>query len=82
MERVKLKTCPFCGGNAEIVDSNVYLDKAKRVRCTGCRVYTPPVLIDHPSYTHRSFPNLDESTRYTEEQAAKKAVEFWNRRSE
>jgi hypothetical protein len=81
MKRIKLKPCPFCGGKAEIIDCNVFADKAKRIRCTGCRVYTPPILIDHPAYSFKTFPELDESTRYTAAQAAEKAAEFWNRRA-
>ena len=81
MDGIKLKPCPFCGGAAEIVECNVYLDKARRVRCTHCGVSTPPVLVDHPAYTADSSPYLDESTRYSAEQASEKVAERWNRRA-
>ena len=80
-KKIELKPCPFCGGKAEIITCHVVVDKAKRIRCTGCRVYTPPILIDHPAYSSKTYPELDESTRYTAEQAAEKAAEHWNRRS-
>lgn len=74
---IKLKRCPFCGGEAKVIDTNVYHDKAKRVRCTVCGAYTGAELVDHPEI---KFAGLDESTRYTEQQAAEKAAERWNRR--
>lgn len=80
MNEIELKPCPFCGGKAEIIDCNVYADKAKKIRCTGCKVYTPPILINHPAYSSKTYPKLDESTRYTAEQAAEKTAEHWNRR--
>ena len=78
----KLKPCPFCNGKAEIVKCRVYLDEARRVRCTQCHIVTPPILIDHPAYTEKSFGELDESTRYTEKQAEEKVAVIWNRRAE
>ncbi len=76
----KLKRCPFCGGEAEIVNCHVNMDDAVRVRCRECRIITPPVLVDHPAYTKMSGRELDESTRYTREQAAEIAAGQWNRR--
>lgn len=32
----ELKSCPFCGGNAEIVSFNVFCDKAYYCKCTNC----------------------------------------------
>lgn len=80
-KKIELKPCPFCGSKAEIIDCNVYADKAKKIRCTGCKVYTPPILIDHPANSSKTYPELDESTRYTAEQAEEKAAEYWNRRA-
>lgn len=74
---VQLKPCPFCGGEAEVIKSHVYLDEARRIGCARCHVVTPPVLINHPAYRGG---DLDESTRYTERQAVAKAAEKWNRR--
>lgn len=31
-----LKPCPFCGGYAEIVRKEIYLDHGYRVDCTQC----------------------------------------------
>lgn len=75
----KLKPCPFCGGEAELRDGFIYLDETRLVVCKKCHVRTVPVLINHPSFTANG---LDESTRYTAEQAAAKAAEAWNRRAD
>ena len=74
---IKLKTCPFCGGKAEVIHTRVIADDAIRIGCTRCRAITKAVLIDHPKYTGEG---LDESTRYTRDQAVAKAAEKWNRR--
>ncbi len=36
MEHNELKSCPFCGGKAEINFQPLYTGKAVRVRCTEC----------------------------------------------
>jgi Lar family restriction alleviation protein len=74
----ELKPCPFCGGEAELRDGHIYMDEMRIVTCTRCHVRTIPVVIDHPSITANG---LDESTRYTAEQAEQKAIEAWNRRA-
>lgn len=74
----KLKPCPFCGGAAALKMGNLYYDKYWRVKCTLCHIETPPIIIDHPSFSYGG--GLDESTRYTEEQAANIAADMWNRR--
>ena len=75
----ELKPCPFCGGKAELKEGTVYMDRCIRARCTNSCVSTKPILIDHPALT---YYGLDESTRYTEEQAKQKAAELWNRRAD
>lgn len=77
MAKIKLKKCPFCGGEAEIVKTHVYLDEARRVMCTACQATTQRVLVNHPMMRG---DGLDESTRYTAEQAEEKVAEFWNAR--
>ena len=79
-KQIALKPCPFCGGEAEVIHTRVYLDEARRVGCTLCHVVTPAVLVNHPAYTENSFGKPDESTRYTAERAEEKAAEVWNRR--
>ena len=81
MAKITLKKCPCCGGKAEIRKTHVYLDEARRVGCSVCHLTTAPVLVDHPSYTTKSGGKLDESTRYTAEQAEAKAAELWNARA-
>ena len=77
--QIKLKPCPFCGGYAEVVRKQIYLDHGYRVDCTQCGAKSTVVLVNHPRYT---YCGLDESTRYTEGQAKAKAVELWNRRAD
>lgn len=78
--KVELKPCPFCGGEAELRHGNLYVDRVVLVRCTKCHARTDFVWIDHPSIK-ASTGKLDESTRYTEQQAIDKATEAWNRRA-
>ena len=73
MNDIELMPCPFCGGKAEIRDCLCYLDNAVLIRCSKCFVKTEKILIDHPSYT---IDGLDESTRYTREQAIEKALKL------
>ena len=75
---IKLKPCPFCGSEAKVADTTAYLDKAVVVRCSGCNCATNRVLIDHPMMNSNG---LDESTRYTRDQAIGKVAELWNRRT-
>lgn len=82
MKTVELNSCPFCGGEAKVIHTRVIADDAVRVICTECNVHTAAVLINHPAYTAKSNGELDESTRYTEDQAVAKAAEKWNRRAE
>ena len=72
-----LKPCPFCGGQAAVVDTTAYMDKAVVVRCGGCSTATKRILVDHPMMNANG---LDESTRYTRDQAAEVAAKIWNRR--
>jgi Lar family restriction alleviation protein len=78
MKETELKPCPFCGGEAEVKDCFVFLDKAVVIRCTSCFVRTKKILIDHPRLT---ADGLDESTRYTREQAIQKVADAWNSRA-
>lgn len=73
----ELKRCPFCGGEAIVIEANIFSIIGYRVKCTKCFVFSFPVLVDHPVL---QYDGLDESTRYTEEQAKEKAIEKWNRR--
>lgn len=77
----KLRRCPFCGGAAELRECRVYRATGWRVKCTRCKVKTEGVYINLPATKPGvSGPFLDESTRYTSDQAAKIAVDTWNRR--
>ena len=77
----KLLPCPFCGGEAKLADAMVYMTKAKMVKCLRCGAKSKMELIDHPQMSFdANGAFLDESTRYTEEQAAKRVADAWNRR--
>ena len=80
MAKIKLKKCPFCGGEAELVTNHhVYLDDARCVMCTHCNCRTASVLIDHPKMG--AGGELDESTRYNTAQAEAKVAALWNARA-
>ena len=74
---VELKPCPFCGGQAVYDKVNLYLDAGWRVKCTKCTLQTMYVIVNHPYLTSNG---LDESTRYTTEQAKQMVADVWNRR--
>lgn len=78
MVNVELKPCPFCGGEARIKPGRMYYDSCVQVRCLECGCETKPIVIDHPQVTANG---VDESTRYTEEQAVNIAAKIWNRRT-
>ena len=73
----KLKHCPFCGGQASLVECRSYVAKGWRVICTKCKIATGGVYIDRPLI---SGTGPIETTRYTSDQAAQIAVDTWNRR--
>lgn len=75
---VKLKPCPFCGGEAEMKPTSIYMSKARVVVCKECGLRTKLIFINTPCMNGKGKP--DERTRYTEEQAEKIAAELWNRR--
>ena len=62
-----------------MTNHHVYLDDARVVRCTNCGCRTASVLIDHPKMGMGG--KLDESTRYTVEQAENKVAALWNARA-
>ena len=73
--------CPHCGGKAEIKKTFVCLDEVRFVRCKewGCR--TKFVIINHPTFAIKDGEAvLDESTRYSEEEAENLAITIWNKR--
>lgn len=66
-EKIKLKPCPFCGGdNLYIVNVNGYFDTTVGVFCNWCKV----TVLHENNYDEGDTP---ESRR--------RAVEAWNRRA-
>lgn len=76
---IDLKPCPFCGEDAYFREIHVYIDRAWAVECKACKARTSMFMVDHPMHTSKG---LDESTRYTEDEAQSKAAEAWNRRAD
>ena len=79
MNDIELKRCPCCGGEAEFRNARILLDKGIYVKCKDCGLRTEVIMVDHPVL---KYGGLDESTRYTEEQAVEKSPEIWNRRED
>lgn len=75
--KAELEPCPFCGGKAVMLECKVFLDDGIMVMCSRCTARQAATLINHPRMT---LDGLDESTRYTREQAIEKAASEWNRR--
>ena len=72
----ELLPCPFCGGEAELRRTTVYLDGAVQIHCTRCNVHTPKRLINHLAYRG------GEQVYITETMAIEQATYDWNRRSD
>lgn len=73
----QLKPCPFCGAEADLEERRIYLDRGYQVSCSECGVHGPIVLVNHPKMR---YGELDESTRYTNDQACSVAIRAWNTR--
>lgn len=81
MDKLRLKPCPFCGAPAELVECRVYRATGWKVKCIRCKTATEGVYIDLPKTRCGACgPFLDETTRYTSDQAADLAARTWNRR--
>ena len=72
------KSCPCCGGDVEVKQSSIYGEEIIFVRCKNCGLRTKPVVVDHPVLTKNG---LDETTRYTADEAKETALAIWNRRN-
>lgn len=75
-----IASCPCCAGAAEIVKGETFGVQWRSVRCTECGLESQRIYVDKPALTVESYPHLDESTRYTEEEATQITVDLWNRR--
>lgn len=73
-----LPLCPFCGGEADYAEGNVLGIEAWVVRCTSCFASTRRILMGHPIMR---YDGLDETTRYTREEAKAEARKAWERRA-
>lgn len=75
MEKVELKSCPFCGGEAEICSAfeSKFLGKYWYVRCKTC--------YGRGSGIYESGKELEPNQEYEAiRKALKGAIEAWNRR--
>ena len=74
----ELKPCPFCGAAAELKEVRTYGTTGWRVKCTAGCAASIPVWIDLPAVGGDG--QLVPSTYHTSDQAAKLAIDTWNRR--
>ena len=77
MMKFEIEKCPCCGGKAEIVRGETFGVRRSSVRCTECGLESRKIFVDKPVLTTKG---LDESTRYSESEATRMAVDLWNRR--
>ena len=68
---MKIKRCPFCGGEATVKETQLYNVKAVFVFCTQCKNRTIPVAVDATTMDGITL-NLDQATE--------KVTSRWNRR--
>ena len=78
MEEIKLKRCPYCGGVAEVKQSNVFTSPGVCVRCTeqGCHVHTDTITYN---CVYMRFDGRSE-VYVTRDMAIRRVAEMWNRR--
>jgi Lar family restriction alleviation protein len=71
---IKLKPCPFCGGNAELHENVVYADYAQQghfyVSCNNCGARTAEIILR--PYFYGDNPMIEGHR--------KKVCDLWNRR--
>ena len=75
--KVKLKPCPFCGGEAEVHFQSVYTDDAVCVVCAECKARTRLVLFDCKYIFYKGEQNVF----VTQEEAVDYVTELWNSRN-
>lgn len=75
--QIELKSCPFCGGKAEVHYQPIYTSDSVCVRCIECRARS------------RSFPcdciyqyyHGEKNVFISKERATNDAINLWNRRA-
>jgi len=74
MKETELKPCPFCGGEAELHKTKIYLCDAVQIHCKKCSVHTPKEVFNHLLYSE------GEKIYVTQTMAIEKVTNVWNRR--
>lgn len=77
---MEMKPCPFCGGNASIVQVNdaysgrpITIKNEYKVGCGSCKIYTP---------VFKSAVWVDEEgSVHADKNGAEDAATLWNRRA-
>ena len=77
MEHNELKSCPFCGGKAEIRFQPLYTGEGVRVRCTECSSSSRFVSFD----CNYSYYHGEKNVFISKDRAINDVIDMWNRRA-
>lgn len=73
----ELKSCPFCGGKAELHYQPIYMDNGVCVHCTNCKTRSKLFLFDRTYQYYHGEKNVF----ITKERATNDAMALWNTRT-
>lgn len=73
----ELKSCPFCGGEAEVHYQPIYMDNGVCIRCTECHTRSK----FFPCDCTYQFYHGERNVFISKERATNDATNLWNTRT-